>query len=41
MSLYVGINNTPKAITQLLIGKNGSAAQASSAYTGGGLIQRV
>ena len=40
MSLYVGINNTPKQITSLLIGKNGSATQASSAYTWG-LIQRV
>ena len=40
MSLYVGINNTPKAITSLLIGKDGGAAPASSAYTGG-LIQRV
>ena len=35
MSLYVGINNTPKSIVSLLIGKDGSATQASSAYTGG------
>ena len=40
MSLYVGINNIPKSIVSLLIGKDGSATQASSAYTGG-LIQRV
>ena len=40
MSLYVGINNTPKAITQLLIGNNNVVKVASSAYTGG-LIQRV
>ena len=40
MSLYVGINNTPKQITNLLIGKNGGAIEAQSAYTGG-LIQRI
>ena len=40
MSLYVGINNTPKAITSLLIGQNNVVKEASSAYTGG-LIQRV
>ena len=40
MSLYVGINNAPKNITNLLIGKNGGAASAQSAYAGG-LIQRV
>ena len=35
MSLYVGINNSPKAITSLLIGKDGGATEAQSAYTGG------
>ena len=40
MSLYVGINNTPKAITSLLIGNNNVAKEVSSGYTGG-LIQRV
>ena len=35
MSLYVGINNTPKAITSLLIGNNNTVKEASSAYTGG------
>ena len=36
MSLYVGINSKPKNITSLLIGKNGGATQAQSAYAGGG-----
>ena len=40
MSLYVGINNTPKAITSLLIGQNNTVKEVSSGYTGG-LIQRV
>ena len=35
MSLYVGINNSPKNITSLLIGKNNVTKKASSAYTGG------
>lgn len=37
MSLYVGINNVPKAITSLLIGKDGNATEAQSAYTGGSI----
>ena len=40
MSLYVGINNTPKAITSLLIGNNNAVKEVSEGYTGG-LIQRV
>ena len=40
MSLYVGINNTPKNIVSLLIGKNNAVKETSSAYTGG-LIQRI
>ena len=35
MSLYVGINNTPKSIVSLLIGQNNAVKETSSAYTGG------
>ena len=40
MSLYVGINNSPKAITSLLIGQNNSTKEVQSGYAGG-LIQRI
>ena len=36
MSLYVGINNTPKNISKLLIGKNNSTKEVQTGYTGGG-----
>lgn len=36
MSLYVGINNSPKKVSRLLVGKNGTCSDATSAYTGGG-----
>ena len=40
MSLYVGINNSPKNIVNLLIGKNNVTKEVQTGYTGG-LIQRV
>ena len=40
MSLYVGINNSPKNIVSLLIGNGDSSKEISSAYTGG-LIQVI
>ena len=40
MSLYVGINNNPKNIVNLLIGNGDNKREIGSAYTGG-LIQRV
>ena len=40
MSLYVGINNTPKSIVSLLIGASDENKEIQNAYTGG-LIQRV
>ena len=36
MSLYVGINNTPKSIVSLLIGRNNTVKEVSEGYTGGG-----
>ena len=40
MSLYVGINNSPKNIVSLLIGKDNVSKEISNAYTGG-LIQVI
>ena len=35
MSLYVGINNSPKNIVSLLIGNNTETKEIQNAYTGG------
>ena len=36
MSLYVGINNTPKKVSRLLMGINNAVKEVSDGYTGGG-----
>ena len=35
MSLYVGVNGSPKKVKKLLVGANGTVKEATSAFTGG------
>ena len=39
MSLYVGVNGTPKKVKALYIGVNGVPKQVKTAYTGGLILQ--
>ena len=39
MSLYVGVNGTPKKVKSLYIGVNGTPKQIKTAYTGGLILQ--
>ena len=37
MSLYVGVNGTPKKVTKLFIGVNNSPKEVKTGYTGGSI----
>lgn len=37
MSLYVGVNGSPKKVKKLLVGANGTVKEATSAFTGGSI----
>ena len=39
MSLYVGVNGTPKKVKKLFVGVNGSPKEVKTAYTGGLILQ--
>ena len=39
MSLYVGVNGTPKKVKKLFVGINGTAKEVKTAYTGGLILQ--
>ena len=39
MSMYVGVNGTPKKVKKLFVGVNGSAKEVKTAYTGGLILQ--
>ena len=39
MSLYVGVNGTPKKVKKLFVGVNGVPKQVKTAYTGGLILQ--
>ena len=38
MSLYVGVNGSPKKVSKLLIGVNGAPKEVKTGYTGGQFI---
>ena len=37
MSLYVGVNGTPKKVSKLFIGVNNSPKEVKTGYTGGSI----
>ena len=37
MSLYVGVNGSPKKVSKLLIGVNGAPKEVKTGYTGGSI----
>ena len=37
MSLYVGVNGSPKKVNKLLVGVNGAAKEVKTGYTGGSI----
>ena len=39
MSLYVGVNGTPKKVKKLFVGVNGAPKEVKTAYTGGLILQ--
>ena len=39
MSLYVGVNGTPKKVKKLFVGVNGTAKEVKAGYTGGLILQ--
>ena len=39
MSLYVGVNGTPKKVKKLFVGVNGTPKEVKTAYTGGLILQ--
>ena len=39
MSLYVGVNGTPKKVKKLFVGVNGSVKEVKAGYTGGLILQ--
>ena len=39
MSLYVGVNGTPKKVKKLFVGINGSVKEVKTAYTGGLILR--
>ena len=39
MSLYVGVNGTPKKVKKLFVGVNGTPKEVKTGYTGGLILQ--
>ena len=39
MSLYVGVNGSPKKIKKLFVGVNGTPKEVKAGYTGGLILQ--
>ena len=39
MSLYVGVNGTPKKVKKLFVGVTGSVKEVKTGYTGGLILQ--
>ena len=37
MSLYVGVNGSPKKVSKLLVGVNGTPKEVKTGYTGGSI----
>ena len=39
MSLYVGVNGTPKKVKKLFVGVNGTPKEVKTGYAGGLILQ--
>ena len=39
MSLYVGVNGSPKKVSKLFVGVNGTPKEVKTGYTGGLILQ--